>query len=298
MMTDSTEQSQTNDDAGAGSPAGRFRTLRAVADRSVGNSRSTVALIRRRSARRRPAFPVIAWQMPALIVATLIVICFLVLDEPAAAFRGQWAGSVGRLATQMTDIGLGVWYLVPAILALIVANQIDWNRFSGQRLLLLYNWTILAAYALVSVGGALLLSNIVKNIIGRARPTHYADHGVYAFDPFTGDASWASFPSGHSSTVGAVVGVLALLVPWSRWVVIPFGMWLVATRIVVGAHHPSDVVAGFAFGFVVSVLAAIGFARFGYLFAKVREGLPRVKTSFLLLPRRRGRNQTRKPFQP
>lgn len=290
-MTDSNDKSQTSDDDNGGSRASRFRTLRAVADRSVGNSRSTVALIRRRSMRRLPAFPAIAWQMPALIVATLIIICFLILDEPAAAFRGQWAGSVGRLATQMTDIGLGVWYVVPAILALLIVNQIDWGRFSGQRLLLLYNWTILAAYALMSIGGALLLSNIFKNIIGRGRPTHYADHGVYAFNPLSGDASWASFPSGHSSTVGAVVGVLVLLFPWSRWVVIPFGMWLVATRIVVGAHHPSDVVAGFAFGFVVSVLAAIGFARFGYLFAKAREGLPRVKQSFLLLPRRRGRTR-------
>jgi len=289
MMTDSTDQSHTND--ASRSPAGRFRTLRAVADRSLGNSRSTVALIRRRSTRRHSAFPAIAWQMPALIVVTLIVICFLILDEPAAAFRGQWPGSIGRLAAQMTDIGLGVWYVVPAILALIVVNQIDWNRFSGQRLLLLYNWTILSAYALISVGGALLLSNIAKNVIGRGRPMHYADHGVHAFNPLSGDASWASFPSGHSSTVGAVVGVLVLLVPWSRWVVIPFGMWLVATRIVVGAHHPSDVVAGFAFGFVVAALVAIGFARFGYLFARVREGLPRVKQSFLLLPRRRGRNK-------
>lgn len=289
MTTDSTDQSRTNDDADGGAPGRRFRTLRAVADRSLGNSRSTVALIRRRAARKRSAFPVIAWQMPALIVATLIVICFLVIDEPAAAFRGQWGGSVGRLATQMTDVGLGVWYVVPTVLALLVANQIDWTRFSGQRLLLLYNWTILAAYALTAIGGALLSSNIVKSIIGRARPVHYQDHGVYAFDPFAGAASWASFPSGHSSTVGAVVGVLVLLAPWSRWVVIPLGMWLVATRIVVGAHHPSDVVAGFAFGFVVAVLAAIGFSRFGYLFARTPTGLPRVKRSFLLLPRRRGR---------
>ena len=285
MTTESLNRSETTKEAG-----GRFHTLRAVADRSLGNSRTTVALIRRRAARRRAEFPLIQWKMPALVVATLIVICFLVIDEPAAAFRGQWGDTVGRLAAQMTDIGLGVWYLVPAVLALIAANQVDWTRFSGQRLHLLYNWTILAAYSTVSIGGALFLSNIVKRVIGRARPTHYQEHGVYAFDPFAGDASWASFPSGHSSTVGAVVGVLVLMVPSSRWIVFPFGMWLVATRIVVGAHHPSDVVAGFAFGFVVAVVVAIGFARLGYLFARTHEGLPLVKKSFLLLPRRRGRN--------
>lgn len=287
MPDQPSRQAQDAADTDAKPPSERFRRLRAVADRSLGNSRSTVAMIRRRAGRPARSQRAVDWRMPALLVATLIVICFLALDGPAGAYRGQWAGSVDRAASRMTDIGLGVWYVAPTILALIAANQVDWTRFSGRRLLDLYNWTILASFVLTAAGGALLTANIVKRIIGRARPRHFEEHGALAFDPFATDASWASFPSGHSSVVGAVAGVLVLLWPASRWVVLPAAIWIATTRIIVGAHYPSDVVAGFAFGFAWTVGTALVFARLNYLFMRDATGWPRVRPSFRLLPRRR-----------
>src|SRR5690606_32219602 len=114
--------------------------LRTAGARSLGNSRQTIAIVRRRSGRHARHARALAWGMPLLLVATLTLVAFLVLDEPAGAYRGQWGATVGLWAVRMTDIGLGVWYVVPAVLALIVVNQVDWARFKGQRLLILYNW--------------------------------------------------------------------------------------------------------------------------------------------------------------
>lgn len=268
---------------------GALRHLHDAGRRSLSNGRRTIALVRRRSGRHASRSRHLRWRMPLLLVATLAAVAFLALDEPAGAYRGQWGSTVGWIAARMTDIGLGVWYVVPAVLALLAANQIDWSRFTGQRLLYLYNWTTLAAYALAAIGGPLLLANIVKRIIGRARPGHFAEHGAFAFDPFAIDASWASFPSGHSATVGGVAGTLVLVWPASRWVVLPAAIWIAATRIVVGAHYPSDVIVGFAFGFACAIGAAIAFARLGYLFRQDGTGMPVRKASFRLLPWRRPR---------
>lgn len=170
---------------------------------------------------------------------------------------------------------------------MLICNLTDWSRHAGRRLLFLYNWTMFAAFVLVAVGGASLLANIVDRLIGRARPSHFDEHGAHAFDAFTIDATWASFPSGHASVAGAVAGVAALLWPTSRWLVLPLGMVVAATRVVTGSHYPSDVVAGFAFGLVFAALVAMVFARLGYLFSAGEHAWPRPRSSFRLLTGRR-----------
>ena len=49
-------------------------------------------------------------------------------------------------------------------------------------------------------------------------------------------------------------------------------IWIAATRAIVGAHYPSDIVAGLAFGFAATVLTAIVFARLGYIFQAEADG--------------------------
>lgn len=258
-------------------PAGRFRPSAA---RSLANLGATARLIRARRKIRAAVYPMLDWKWPLCLALTLVAISALVLDAPAGAFRGHWPAPVEAVARWMTAIGLGGWYIVPAALALIAVNQVDWTGHRGRRRLALYNATGLAFFVLISAGLSGLIASILKQAIGRARPEHYPDLGAFSFHPFAGNAGLAGFPSGHATVVGAMTAVLILLFPQTRYVVLPVGVWIAFTRVVVGMHYPSDVVAGFCFGYAFAVATAIVFARLGYVFAQDRDRLPVRKRTF------------------
>lgn len=88
----------------------------------------------------------------------------------------------------------------------------------------------------------------------------------WLFSPFAGDASFESFPSGHATTIGSVFVAFALFFPRYGALLIAGGLWLGMTRIMVGAHYPSDVIAGLALGGWFSFMTAIVFARYGLVF--------------------------------
>jgi undecaprenyl-diphosphatase len=130
----------------------------------------------------------------------------------------------------------------PAAMAVIGA--------SGALLLLLRrNWLILAAWV-AAFGGAGLLTVILKNVIQRPRPPGAAE---FLF------GTTYSFPSGHA--LGSLVGygMLAYVIG-SMWVdsrkgrvriVVATAVLVIAiglSRLYLGVHYFSDVVAGYAVG--------------------------------------------------
>ena len=126
-----------------------------------------------------------------------------------------------------------------------VAGWLAWQR----------KWRLVV---LVVAGGALIgwLTELLKSIFDRARPSY--DWPI--------EASGYSYPSGHASGAAAMATVLVLVfwpvVPraW-RWVLVVLAVAVVAmvgfTRVALGVHYASDVVAGWCVGVAWVLLLAV-----------------------------------------
>jgi membrane-associated phospholipid phosphatase len=251
-----------------------------LAARSLANLVTTLRILRRRL-RTRPAIkPGIDWIGWVVLAASLTVYIALTLDvvavrAPAQAPRWMW-----NMAQWTSDIGASGWYLAPAALFLLVANLTDWSSLTRRKLWLLYNRTQLAFFVLVAVGLPGLFITLLKHVVGRARPEHFSELGAFSFNHHFMGTAFASFPSGHGTTVGSLAAILIVLCPRTRHLVIPLAIWLAGTRILTSSHYLSDIVAGCAIGFLGALLVAVLFARLGFLFRLDAAGRLARKRNF------------------
>ncbi|WJH41625.1 phosphatase PAP2 family protein [Aliirhizobium terrae] len=81
---------------------------------------------------------------------------------------------------------------------------------------------------------------------------------------------------------------MALIAPPYRLVFLSMALWLGFSRVIVGAHYPSDVIAGLALGAWFSLAMAIVFARHKILFQQNPDGLPVLRHPLPVSLRRRG----------
>lgn len=103
---------------------------------------------------------------------------------------------------------------------------------------------------------------LIKNIVLRRRP--YFDHeGIDLLRPLDPDAGLYdikaqgySFPSGHSTNGVSVYGSLArrLKKRWMKILAVVLPLLIGFSRVTVGAHYPTDVLAGWGLGLVIIFL--------------------------------------------
>lgn len=137
----------------------------------------------------------------------------------------------------ITSLGNGGMIWIAATIVLLIPKK---TRKAG----------IMSAVALL--GSLIINNNIVKNIVQRPRPfVTFTDLQIIIPTP-----SEFSFPSGHTSSSFAAAAVFYRHLPKKLGIpsVILAGL-IGFSRLYVGVHYPTDVIAGVLMGILLSYLA-------------------------------------------
>jgi membrane-associated phospholipid phosphatase len=105
-----------------------------------------------------------------------------------------------------------------------------------------------------------LVTEVLKYAIGRGRPFVGGKANAFNFVPFAGTEAYFSLPSAHAVTAFALAFAVGAIWPRTRLVMFAYALVIAVSRLVLLAHHPSDVVAGAAIGILVSVAVRYWFA--------------------------------------
>ncbi|MEM8839458.1 MAG: phosphatase PAP2 family protein [Pseudomonadota bacterium] len=247
------------------------------------NARMFFSAVANKPSRRISTFPAFITADKLIAYGILILVTFLLIDPLTRTLSQLTPDSAKISFRSITVFGASHWYLVPAGVPVLLAAFVDWRRVSrrvrtGVQTIL---WQAAALFAAVVISG--IAVNLLKRAIGRARPKLMEDVGVYGFDPFAFTSSFASFPSGHSTTIGAVAVFAAVIFPRWIWTIIAIALIVGWSRVVVGAHYPSDIVAGLAFGalFAWGTLSFFAARRLGF-----KRGVARSGPHTFVAPRR------------
>ncbi|MFE9398025.1 phosphatase PAP2 family protein [Streptomyces flavidovirens] len=100
------------------------------------------------------------------------------------------------------------------------------------------------------IGAAHLASMAVKLAVRRGRPQ------LAALKPLVSTAGRHSFPSSHAASAAAAAVAFGALRPVAHHLVPPLAAAMCVSRLVVGVHYPSDVVAGVLLGGITAGLGA------------------------------------------
>jgi membrane-associated phospholipid phosphatase len=171
----------------------------------------------------------------------------------------------------LTDFGKSEYVLL-ALAGLAFAVLVASAAARGTARALLLGLGTRLQFLFFAVLLPVLVSELIKWTVGRGRPFVGGEGDVFHFSHFAGTAAYASFPSGHATTAFALAFAVAALWPQTRVWMLVYALVICATRLVLLAHHPSDVVAGALVGVIGAMLVRYWFAARRLGFAIERSG--------------------------
>jgi len=114
----------------------------------------------------------------------------------------------------------------------------------------------------LAVGVSDVAASWVKDSVARPRPLAVEpgvwayEHGAWVRHEAPPGAGRSSFPSAHAANAAAAVGVLVGTRRWRLWGAV-FPVLVGYSRIYVGKHYPTDVLAGWLLGVAVGLVVLV-----------------------------------------
>jgi membrane-associated phospholipid phosphatase len=189
---------------------------------------------------------------------------------PARGTPGLWPWRI------VTDFGQDQYVLgvlaAAVVLTILIAPL--WPEASRSRLL---NFATHVQYFFFAVLTSVLAAQVLKYIIGRGRPFVGGEANAFNFVPFNGTPAYFSMPSAHAVTAFGLAFAVAAVWPRLRVPMYIYAVAIAVSRLVLLAHHPSDVVAGAVVGLACAMLVRYWFAarRLGFRIGKDGRIVPR-----------------------
>jgi membrane-associated phospholipid phosphatase len=199
-----------------------------------------------------------------LILLATIVLLVLYVDQPASiAIRAAMLDQTTalRVFEIITRFGESQWFLVPSGLAALLSGWMVWKKRDARAKQSL----VPSGLIFLSIGLSGIAAQIVKIAVGRARPKLLEADGVYGFFPGNLAHDFHSFPSGHTNTAFALAFAVSALCPRLRLPMLLFAALIGASRIIVNAHYPSDVIGGALLAFITTSVLIYAFRKQGWL---------------------------------
>ncbi|MCB1487709.1 MAG: phosphatase PAP2 family protein [Bauldia sp.] len=223
----------------------------------------------------------IIWAGLALL-AILVAICIVAGDAGAPRWAKSLSPFVEGMFRFVTDFGKSGWLLIPTgVFGLVVLFLADWSRVGRRMAAAWAEAGEIVGFFFFNLAAAGIITNIFKWLFGRSRPLRYKEDGILTFQPISFVYEHVSFPSGHATTAAASFVACAYIFRGHPIVVGLIGLLagtVVVSRVAVGAHYPSDVLAGIFIGASFTVVYAYALGRSGVAFQRLPDGTLMPKT--------------------
>jgi membrane-associated phospholipid phosphatase len=221
----------------------------------------------------------------AMVGAAIIVLMYAVDVREIGLMPPRGTASLWpvRLFTDLGKAALVLWILAAMLFAVAIVAP----RLQGIRQSRLLKFGTHLEFLFLAVLVPVLAGEVVKWIVGRGRPFVGGKANAFNFAHFAGTEAYASFPSAHAITSFALAFAVCAVWPRARIPMLLYAILIAGSRLVLLAHHPSDVVAGALVGVVGAMCVRYWFAARRLGFAIAQDGAIRPLTGPSLGARKR-----------